>query len=550
MNFCKYLTVFIWFSSLCSFSQNQPNIILMMADDLGWGDTGYNGNTVILTPHLDQMAEDGIQFDRFYAASAVCSPTRASFLTGRNPHRTGVFTANRGILRPEENTIAELLQAKGYVTGHFGKWHLGSFTYTEVDSNRGRPGNTAEYNPASLHGNDVVFATEAKVPTYNPMINSDGSPYGTSFWDENNKKVTGNLSGDASKVVMDRVIPFIKEANNNGKPFLAVIWFHAPHKPVVAGPEHLALYQGQTEKMKHYAGCVTAMDEQIGRLRNELKNINIHQNTIISFCSDNGPENNVPGKTGGFRDRKRSLHEGGIRVPGLLVWPNVVTQGFKTLEPAYTSDYLPTIADILNIDLDPAIAIDGQSIYPLIKRESFSRDNPLNFAFGSQLALQDGQYKLYADSEQYELYDMHADPFETNNIINNNPERVENYKTLYKNWINNVESSFNGDEYGTVSVDKLNQNWESPITLSNTDLSKFDFNYGPNPANNIINLNASKIISKVEFYNHLGQKVLSTKVNALDSKINIESLTNGMYVMAVTIEDLKKGFKIIKKQLN
>ena len=329
MNTFRIVLLITWCFTLNNYAQKKPNIILMMADDLGWGDTGYNGNEVILTPHLDQMAKDGIQFDRFYAASAVCSPTRASFLTGRNPYRTGVFSANRGVLRPEETTISELLQKEGYVTGHFGKWHLGTFTHTEKDANRGRPGNLKEYNPASLHGYDMVFATESKVPTYNPMEHPGGKPYGTSYWNEKNEKVTDNMSGDDSRVIMDRVIPFIKEAKSKGKPFLAIVWFHAPHKPCVAGPKHLKLYEGQSESMKHYAGCITAMDEQIGRLRTELKNIKADNNTILTFCSDNGPENGNPGITGGFKARKRSLHEGGIRVPGLLVWPKAVKKDLK-----------------------------------------------------------------------------------------------------------------------------------------------------------------------------------------------------------------------------
>ena len=152
-------------------AQDRPNIILMMADDLGWGDTGYNGHPFIKTPHLDQMAKDGIRFDRFYSGSAVCSPTRASFLTGRSPYRTGVFTANRGILRQAEITIPEVLKEAGYATGHFGKWHLGTFTHTERDANRGKPGNIRDYNPAQWHGNETVFATESKVPTYDPMLN-------------------------------------------------------------------------------------------------------------------------------------------------------------------------------------------------------------------------------------------------------------------------------------------------------------------------------------------------------------------------------------------
>lgn len=463
MNTFRILFLITWCITFNNYAQKQPNIILMMADDLGWGDTGYNGNNVILTPHLDQMAKDGIQFDRFYSASAVCSPTRASFLTGRNPYRTGVFSANRGVLRPEETTISELLQKEGYVTGHFGKWHLGTFTHTEKDANRGRPGNLKEYNPASLHGYDVVFATESKVPTYNPMQHPGGKPYGTSYWNEKNEKVTDNMSGDDSRVIMDRVIPFIKEANSKGKPFLAIVWFHAPHKPCVAGPKHLKLYEGQSESMKHYAGCITAMDEQIGRLRTELKHLKADSNTILTFCSDNGPENGNPGITGGFKARKRSLHEGGIRVPGLLVWPKAIKKGFKTTTPAFTSDYLPTIADILDIKLDSKINIDGQSILPIINGQSMNRVNGLTFAHSSQLALQDGKYKLYADSQVYELYDMHADSLETTNIINKHPELAQTYKTTYTNWINDVKSSFNGDEYGTETVEKLNQKWMSPL---------------------------------------------------------------------------------------
>ncbi|NQZ56261.1 MAG: sulfatase-like hydrolase/transferase, partial [Lentisphaeraceae bacterium] len=149
--------------------QKKPNVILIMADDLGWGDTGYNGNKVIKTPHLDQMAADGLKMDRFYSASSFCSPTRASCLTGRNPYRTGIFTANKGILRPEEVTLPEILREQGYATGHFGKWHLGTLTADEKDANRGRKGNTQLLNPPKEHGYDDCFVTESKVPTYDPM---------------------------------------------------------------------------------------------------------------------------------------------------------------------------------------------------------------------------------------------------------------------------------------------------------------------------------------------------------------------------------------------
>ena len=419
---------------LNSNAQERPNVILIMADDMGWGDAAYNGHTVIQTPALDAMAAEGIRFDRFYSASPVCSPTRMSFLTGRNPHRSGVFTANHGILRPEEITISEALQGVGYETGHFGKWHLGTMTDTENDANRGAPGNTKEYNPPVLHGYDKVFATESKVPTFNPMINTDGTSYGTAFWDENNNKVTevdGNLSGDASKVVMDRVIPFIDDAKSNDKPFLAVVWFHAPHLPVVAGPDHLAMYPGQSNKKKHYYGCITAMDEQIGRLRAHLQTEGIADNTIITFCSDNGPEVNVDGTAGNYRDRKRSLYEGGVRVPSVMVWPEKITQQIITDEPFVTSDYFPTILDILDIDLPSDRSYDGESFYPLITNTNFTRSNSIGFAFHyqpnanqrNQLSYQSSDYKLYGQDETFELYHIKNDPYENNNLAGDSSQR-------------------------------------------------------------------------------------------------------------------------------
>ena len=472
---------------LNSSAQERPNVILIMADDMGWGDAAYNGHPLIKTPALDAMAAEGIKFNRFYSASPVCSPTRMSFLTGRNPHRSGVFTANHGILRPEETTISEALQGVGYETGHFGKWHLGTMTATEYDANRGEPGNTKEYNPPVLHGYDKVFATESKVPTYDPMKHPDtGASYGTAFWDENNNKVTevnDNLSGDASKVVMDRVLPFIDDANSNDKPFLAVVWFHAPHKPVVAGPTHRAMYPGQTDKKKHYYGCITAMDEQIGRLRAHLQAEGIADNTIITFCSDNGPEVNVDGTAGNYRDRKRSLYEGGVRVPSVMVWPEKITQQIITDEPFVTSDYFPTILDILDIDLPSDRSYDGESFLPLITNPNFTRSNSIGFAFHyqynanqqNQLSYQSSDYKLYGQNENFELYDIVNDPYEETDLAGDSSKEgiLNTMIASYKTWLQSVKDSFYGEEYGTTSYDKMEQGFVTPI--ANTPITNANF---------------------------------------------------------------------------
>ncbi len=150
-------------------ARQRPNVILCMTDDQGWGDTAYNGNPVLKTPHLDEMARSGIRFDRFYAGAPVCSPTRGSALTGRHPYRYGIPFANSGHMLPQEITLAEALKTQGYTTGHFGKWHLGTLTTKIRDSNRGRPGDATHYSPPAQNGLDVDFSTEAKVPNWNAL---------------------------------------------------------------------------------------------------------------------------------------------------------------------------------------------------------------------------------------------------------------------------------------------------------------------------------------------------------------------------------------------
>jgi len=232
----------------------KPNIILCMCDDLGWGDVGFHGNNIVKTPNLDEMAAGGLRFDRFYSAAPVCSPTRGSCLTGRHPYRYGIFSANVGHIKSEELTLAEILRLHGYTTGHFGKWHLGTLTKTIKDANRGGPRGVAHYSPPWENGFDVCFSTESKVPTWDPMIKPSGwkdqrwwnavsedtpiKPYGTHYWVGPGQYETENLEGDDSRIIMDRAIPFIQDAVKQKKPFFAVIWFHAPHWPVVTGPQY------------------------------------------------------------------------------------------------------------------------------------------------------------------------------------------------------------------------------------------------------------------------------------------------------------------------
>ena len=469
-NVRRLLIGFLWLP-MVALAADRPNIVLIMCDDLGWGDVGFNGNKVIRTPHLDTMAKQSLRFERFYAAAPVCSPTRGSCITGRHPYRYGVYFANTGHMKPEELTLAELLKKHGYATGHFGKWHLGTLTKTETEANRGGPRGVKNFSPPQVNGFDVCFSTESKVPTYDPMLRPKGNhgkkwwdpakengPYGTGYWDEKGKRVTENLRGDNSRVIMDRAIPFMRSAAQNDQPFFTIIWFHTPHLPVVAGPEYTRMYADQEKYAQHYYGCITAMDEQVGRLRMELRALGVANNTLVTFCSDNGPEgqaNNAPGTAGHLSGRKRSLLEGGIRVPGLIEWPGKVRPG-NTAIPAVTSDYLPTILDIIGAEPADNRPIDGISLLPLIQGKMKERGKPIGFQSSGQVALIGDRYKIYGKGSKknpaskvpaLKLFDLVNDPSEKNDLAAKHPETVKQMLRALNEWRASCKHSDAGKDY-------------------------------------------------------------------------------------------------------
>lgn len=448
----------------------KPNILLVMTDDQGWYDAGFNGNAEIKTPNMDALAAKGVIFDRFYSASAVCSPTRASVITGRNPLRINIPYANVGHMIKEEITIPEILKEQGYVTGHFGKWHLGTLTQTELDANRGgREKFMDDYTIPADHGYDTFFCTESKVPTYDPMIypaefikgeskefgwravekNDLVTNYGTAYWDGENKKVSVNLEGDDSRIIMDRVIPFIEEAHKKNIPFFSTVWFHTPHLPVVSDSSRRNLYAGMDLKKQIYYGTITAMDEQIGRLWKKLEELGISENTILFYCSDNGPEVNTPGSAGIFRERKRSLYEGGVRVPAFAVWTNQFTEGTRTDFPVVTSDFLPTILEILNVTYPDNRPVDGMSVLNAVNGKITEREKPVGFICQPKMSWVTNQYKLIGDinGENFEMYDLINDKSEKENIINRYPEIAEKMKADLSEWLKSVENSKMGGDY-------------------------------------------------------------------------------------------------------
>ena len=424
---------------------NRPNIIMAMADDLGWGDVSFHGHKILKTPNLDAMAANGLRMDRFYAGAPVCSPTRGSCLTGRHPYRYGIFFANAddGTTAPskyslprEEITIAEALKPLGYRTAHMGKWHLGDFDGPK----RSAP---------SDNGFDEYFSTVRKVRTLDPE----------GYFD--NGRPLPELKGDDSKILVDRALDFIRRANGAGQPFLLVLWFHTPHLPVVADAEHRARFSQYSEKQQHYWGAITAMDEQMGRLRAGLRDLKIADNTMLWWASDNGPEGNQedgnnPGTAGQWHGRKRSLFEGGVRVPAMLEWPARVKAGRRTDVVCSTLDYFPTILDMVGVKpADPKRPIDGISLRPLIEGKMKERPTPVAFetmgdARGSlHLALFENRYKLITDLDEKPdmLFDLASDPVEKTNLAASMPDRVKAMRGRLAAWRDSCRASNAGTDY-------------------------------------------------------------------------------------------------------
>ncbi|MBW7995660.1 MAG: sulfatase-like hydrolase/transferase [Candidatus Glassbacteria bacterium] len=327
-----------------------PNIVLVMADDQGWGDMAYNGHPVLKTPNFDEMAATGLRFDRFYAAHPVCSPTRGSVMTGRNPNRFGCFSWGN-TLRPQEVTIAEALRTAGYITGHFGKWHLGA-ARKGSPVNPGASGFDEWFSAPNFYDNDPILSREG---------------------------VAVQTEGESSIVTAEAALEFIRRHSGGDRPFLAVVWFGSPHGPHEAVDEDRRHYLDQPEELQHFYGEITGMDRAFGKLRSELGKLGIRNNTILWYCSDNGGLPRI-GSTGG-RGYKGQIYEGGLRVPAILEWPERLTGHRVTNIPCYTADLYPTLLEIAGVRIDNQPPLDGISLTALLAGEMQSRPEPIGFWF-------------------------------------------------------------------------------------------------------------------------------------------------------------------------
>ena len=369
----------------------RPNVVLLMGDDHGWEETGYNGHAWLKTPVLDAMAGSGLRLDRFYAAHPSCSPTRGSVLTGRHPVRYDTFAPNWSI-RPEEITIAHLLRDAGYATGHFGKWHVGPVK-------AGSPTNPGAMGFDEWLSHDNFFEMD-------PVLSRNGGP-------------PRRFEGESSAIVVEEAIRFIDRAARDGRRFLAVVWFGSPHEPNSGLEEDLALYDGPPAKyadrkvrltsnetgrrtsrslgdvLRERYAEITAMDRAIGRLRDHLEATALRENTLFWYISDNGTPPSGLAETP-LRGLKSTMYEGGIRVPAILEWPARITGPRATDVPAVTSDILPTLAALAGQPL-PDRPLDGVDLEPLIDGRMTARPAPIFFWKFEFRTLADRGYDPYID---------------------------------------------------------------------------------------------------------------------------------------------------------
>jgi arylsulfatase A len=361
-------------SALSAFDQqptrgaDRPNFLVILCDDLGYGDLGCYGHPSIKTPHLDQLAGQGIRFTDCYSAAPVCSSSRAGLMTGRTPCRLGVYdwiSAGHPMhLRRDEPTIASLLQKAGYATCHVGKWHLnGKFNSPDQP----QPGD---------HGFDHWMSTQ------NNAAPSHENP--TNF--VRNGERIGKQEGYSCEVVAREAVRWLSEGRDKSKPFFQFVCFHEPHEPIASPPDLVAQYpQATKEGEALYYANVANMDRAVGRILAALDEQKLADNTLVFFSSDNGPETlkrypsgwRSHGSPGPLRGMKLHLFEGGIRVAGILRYPPKVKPGQTIHEPVCSLDLLPTFCDLAGAPLPIGRELDGTSLAPLLDGKPIQRSTPL-----------------------------------------------------------------------------------------------------------------------------------------------------------------------------
>jgi arylsulfatase A len=407
-----------------------PNIVLIMADDLGWGDVGFNGRTEWSTPILDGLARQGRVLNRCYTAAVVCAPSRAAFLTGKYSIHSGV-RKNDEDLPAEEVTIAEALKPLGYATALFGKWHHG----------KPRVGQKTYVHPMD-QGFDAFFG-------YTDAIHA-WEKFPGHLW---NGRERVAVSGYIDDLITDRAVEFVDQ--HQVRPFFLYLAYVATHFGIAAPADEVARHQGKFPEADPelplnatYAAMVTRLDRNIGRLVETLKRWDLTRETLIVFASDHGAtfESGNQGTSAAmdsnrpFRGQKRTLWEGGIRVPALVSWPGTVPEGVVAQEVVHLTDLLPTFVAAAGGSVDPAWRVDGINQLPVWTGKASATERTLFWEWQSegsnQLAALRGQFKIVVtQGGKPELFDVVADPAERRDLSAQHPELTRQLRQELDAWL-------------------------------------------------------------------------------------------------------------------
>jgi arylsulfatase A-like enzyme len=404
--------VSLTFATVALPAERRPNIVLILADDLGWGDVGFNGRTEWRTPNLDQLAAQGTTFRRWYTGGVVCAPSRAALMTGKYTIHCGV-TANNDDLPSEEVTIAEALKKQGYATALCGKWHHG----------RPRPGNQSYVHPMD-HGFDEFFGFTNATDAH--------QQFPKELWLGREQKP---VQGYANVLFTDHSIDFIQRHKDS--PFFLYLAYTIPHFRIEAPEQDIAEFKGKfEEKNPHqpfnatYAAMLTRLDKEVGRVMKALDDLGLAENTLVVFTSDHGATFEV-GNQGAsafhdsnrpFRGQKRTLWEGGIRVPGVVRWTGKVPAGKISNDLVHNIDVMPSFLAAAGVDPDPTWKLDGQNLLSVWMSKAQAPDRTLFFEWRvegvNQLAALRGDFKLViTGANRPELFNVITDPAERRNVI-------------------------------------------------------------------------------------------------------------------------------------
>ena len=487
-----FLPILILLAGCAENQKDQPNVILVMADDMGWAQTGYYGHPILKTPNLDAMAENGLRMDRFYAGAPSCTPTRASVMTGRTNDRTGAFRVG-SYINKQEKMLSTAFKDAGYITAHFGKWHL---NMDSPDLDHPLP-KSDPHNPGEL-GFDYWL--------------SHTTGFDRSF-DLSRNGVLEKFEGDGSEIIVEEAVRFITDELERGKPFFIVIWYSAPHGPWDASEEDIKPFLGKVDRTSAHAhGEIVAIDRSIGNLRTSLRELGIADNTLVWFTSDNGGSPNLdvrvwpskdsfggaggqgmemeypsncsneidfnltstqarelhgcirgmdPDSTGYLRGFKKDFYEGGLRVPTVIEWPAGIEPRVTNF-PSSTYDMFPTLIDVAGLSPDSINAVhDGISIIELFDYELPKREVPIGFRANGGLMWLDNDWKLVRNVDydgkkfvttDYELYNVIGDPTESNNLIEMYPEIAAKMIEQQRKWSLSVSKSAFGADYPEKQV--------------------------------------------------------------------------------------------------